>query len=218
MSPRSARRRRRCWRDCRTARTILSGKPAARSRYRATLRMTRGRRDGVSIVPTGLDDGARAMRVDPEPDAQSLVAASRDRLFMRTGMGCVQEVQPPFRWQESATALTPRAPSSRRFPGDGLERRLCRQPGLEAPLALFLDRIDPVMGFGLEFTARPACPKQREFAPDAAAPVAKAPDGCTGRYKPLTSASLWGRSAGLGARIRTTVSMGPRPLSPFLPT
>jgi|GEM_PF-4872128 hypothetical protein len=223
MSPRSARRRRRCWRDCRTARTILSVKPAARSRYRATLRITRGRHDGVSIVPTGLDDGARAMRVDPEPDAQSLVAASRDRLFMRTGMGCVQEVQPPFRWQESATALTPRAPSSRRFPGDGLERRLCRQPGLEAPLALFLDRIDPVMGFGLELTARPACPKQREFAPHAAAPVAKAPvakapDGCTGRYKPSTSASLWGRSAGLGARIRTTVSMGPRPLSPFLPT
>jgi hypothetical protein len=126
-------------------------------------------------------------------------------------MGCVQQVAQPLRWQPSATAPTPRAPSSRRFPGDGREWRLCRQPGLEAPLALFLDRIDPVMGFGLDLAARPACLKQREFAPDAAAPVAKAPDGCTGRYRPSTSATLWGRSAGLGARICATVSMGPRP-------
>ena len=42
------------------------------------------------------------------------------------------------------------------FPGDERERCLRRQFGLQPPLALFLDGIDPVIEFGLGLVALPA--------------------------------------------------------------
>ncbi len=103
------------------------------------------------------------------------------------------------------------------FPGAERERRLRRKFGLQPPLGLFLDGVDPVIEFGLGLVALPARldqgdvgeTAQRQFALDAAASIAKAPEQGAGWLHQQIQAVRIGHLVGTLCRSQRPVLHNP---------